>query len=388
MSKQSDTLKKLLALTVSTALFVTMAACGAPTQQPTAPQEPAADAQPQAQLPNPIVAVDGPEAFAAISSDIRLYPPVGGENVTYSIISNQVAQIQFTLDGRAYTYRAACTDEDISGVYQTFDNESHGVEADGPDWYASVSIRTIAGGNNGALARFSFAPVSYTLYTGDSVTVEILGELAISLAQTACPGLSQPESGSDPAQAAQDQQPPASAEDLDGDIRAMAPILDSVSRTLGVVSGQSWDGSDAASLWSALYLMGVNWGQTDARVTVDSDNAFCLVPANVMLEWAGALSPTLSALPELPAGLSSVSYDGASDAYRMELSDMGELETRIADYADLGNGAYSVSLKGYLGGDEAFGGVDFTLVKNPNLAGAEAPAFPFCVSAATAQSME
>ncbi len=139
------------------------------------------------QIPNPIVEVEDAAAFEELG--ISFDAPEGAADVVYSIISDEIAQIQFTYGGRAYTYRASCvTDiEDMHGVYETFDDTEQGVEADGADWYASVRIRTVDGGKSGALASWSYDPVNYTLWTADEVDTEAISALAVGLAEGVFP---------------------------------------------------------------------------------------------------------------------------------------------------------------------------------------------------------
>ena len=95
-------------------LPLVLAACAA---KPSAP-EPAETA---AQLPNPVADVAGASAFSRLG--IAIDAPKGAEGVRCSIIADRIAQILFAYGGRGYTYRAAKTEEDISGVYETFDDD-------------------------------------------------------------------------------------------------------------------------------------------------------------------------------------------------------------------------------------------------------------------------
>ena len=105
------------------------------------------------------------------------------------MISDQVAQVRFRFQGLEYTFRAAkeVEGEALHGVYKTFDEVELGIEADGVDWYASVRIRTVEEGRDGALATWDYDPVNYSLWTGDNATAEQVGELAVSLAQSVFP---------------------------------------------------------------------------------------------------------------------------------------------------------------------------------------------------------
>ena len=63
---------------------------------------------------SPFVDVDGPEDFADLKLSITA--PEGASEVSYCIAYETTARVDFTLDGHAYTYLAACTDDDISGI--------------------------------------------------------------------------------------------------------------------------------------------------------------------------------------------------------------------------------------------------------------------------------
>ncbi len=167
-------MKKAFAVLLAVALILVFGACGQ-----------SEDETDSSQLPNPVVEVTGSEDFEALG--FTIHAPENAENVQYSIIADTIAQIDFTLSGRSYTYRAAQTDEDISGVYETFDETEQSLEADGTDWSASVRMRTIGGGDNGALATWSFGETQYSLYTADAVDADSIGSVALALANTDFP---------------------------------------------------------------------------------------------------------------------------------------------------------------------------------------------------------
>lgn len=158
-------------------------------------KEPAAapeDAEaPAAGIPNPVA--EQPNAAALASFGYGIDAPENATNVRYSIISDKIAQVQFTLSEREYTYRAADEAEgDISGVYETFDEEAFAMETDADGWYSSVTVRSIKGGEGGALASFAYPPRQYTLFTPDAITAEEMGGIASALAERVCPREGEP----------------------------------------------------------------------------------------------------------------------------------------------------------------------------------------------------
>ncbi len=156
--------KKFFAAALAIALILIFGACGG--------ADPAAGQGEQ--LPNPVVEVEGSAAFSALGCFITV--PSGATDARYAIIADEIAQIQFTLERRAYTYRAANTAEDISGVYETFDAAETVSLGD-----ASARVETIGGGANGALAAWSAGETRYTLYTPDATDASTIGALALTL---------------------------------------------------------------------------------------------------------------------------------------------------------------------------------------------------------------
>lgn len=353
--------------------FLLALLCGC-TRAPSVGQVP--QDEPIAQVPNPVVDVDGPKAFDPLGFTIDA--PAGAENVRYSIIADQLAQVNFTLAGREYTYHAASTEDDITGVYETFDMEELNVQADGTDWYAEVNVRTISGGQRGAVALFFYEPVQYSLYTGDTITAQELVTLAVGLAEKACPRPAMTPEGD----------PDALEENVDGDaadIQAMHPVLDSIVRLVGVEEGARWTGKEEAEqLWTALYLLGVNWCESAEGTRVEG--AYLMVPKQLMAQWASAFGKGLGQLPEYPDNLSIMAYDAAEDAYQLELSDAGESETRIETCFLQDDGTYAVKVGLYLAEEERIGGMDFVLENNPHDSAGQSAAFPYTVRSATAET--
>lgn len=139
---------------------------------------------PRVSIPNPVVKVSDSSAFAAL--ELSLDVPTEAKDVEYSILAETVAQVRFSLeDDRVYIFRAAHTQEDISGVYATFDQEELGIDADTEGWSASIRVRTIDGGTSGALADWYSKETNtqYSLYTGRSVDREDFAALALKLAE-------------------------------------------------------------------------------------------------------------------------------------------------------------------------------------------------------------
>jgi len=180
-------MKKILSIVIALVLIFAFASCKkvvdeqAETTVPavTATTEPAATAEPAVELPNPIVEVEGAADFSDLGFIIT--PHQQADSVSYSIIGGTVAQIIFTLDGETFTYRGAVTTEDISGVYETFDPLPQTLELEGPGFKVDVVVNTIGGGNDGALAEWSYEDVRYSFYTPDATDFEDLTDVLLPI---------------------------------------------------------------------------------------------------------------------------------------------------------------------------------------------------------------
>lgn len=144
-------MKKLFCLLLSCFLVIGLVACG--TEEP-----------PFAQLVNPIRSVESPENYSHL---VDMRAPEGAEDCSYSIISDQVAQIRFTYEGVEYTMRGSYThyigDEDISGVHGPFDDaKAKTVPFDYYCDHYTVTLQYTTEG--GGLATWSFGSFRGSLY--------------------------------------------------------------------------------------------------------------------------------------------------------------------------------------------------------------------------------
>ena len=167
-------MKKILSIIIALVLIFLFASCKQPASQ-----------EQTSQLPNPIVEVDGSADFESLG--VTITAPEGAESAAYSIIADTTAQINFALDGRAYTYRAAETEDDISGVHETFDDAQETFNLNAADFSVAVLVRTIDGGAGGALATWSLDGVAYSLYSADASTIESMSDTALLCAYADLP---------------------------------------------------------------------------------------------------------------------------------------------------------------------------------------------------------
>ena len=121
-------MKKVLVFTLVFAMLFAFAACAGKNtdDKDTSPSVSDADAsqettQPDENenegVPNPVREVTSTDEFTKIG--LTLLPPENAENVRLSIISDSIAQIDFTSGGVEYTLRASRSTEDISGLFGT-----------------------------------------------------------------------------------------------------------------------------------------------------------------------------------------------------------------------------------------------------------------------------
>lgn len=140
-------------------------------------ETPAADAE-EIKSSNPMQDVSGPEDLAEIGVSMEL-PEAAGE-VQCFIISQVVAEANFTLDGTVYAYRGSATAEDFAGIFEEFEEEVSTIpSSEDMDVEGDLTIKTTKSG--GKLASWSKNGAGYTLYTASSVEEEVLVDLCREL---------------------------------------------------------------------------------------------------------------------------------------------------------------------------------------------------------------
>ncbi len=162
----------LLALTA-------FAGCGSSTDNPTGKSESETGTT---QIANPLVEVNGIADFTA-QLGFAIDAPEGASKITYTVIDSGIAQVNFMLDKRSYTYRASKTQTDISGVYETFDAPVY-IMVDTIDELGGfqLTVQTIGGGDDGALALWSRGGINCSLYTADKVDADTMSMVSLLLA--------------------------------------------------------------------------------------------------------------------------------------------------------------------------------------------------------------
>ena len=128
---------------------------------------------------DPVSKVEGPSALAALGLPIDA--PDGAEDVRYSTVSDTVAQVEFTFEGRGYCYRASRDDGDFSGVDEAFADEALRLNALYDGYEAEVLIRAPLSG--GRLAEWAWEETRYSLYTADELDDDAITSVSLKLAE-------------------------------------------------------------------------------------------------------------------------------------------------------------------------------------------------------------
>lgn len=166
-------MKKIIAIAVCILFAFTTVAC-------TADSPSDSDGQ-QAQIPNPVVEQKSAAAFEALG--ITIDAPDGAENIVYSIIGGELAEVRFTYGGNDYTYRASTVSDDISGVYDTF-SPAFTLDILYGEYGLPVSAEADSGAEGGSLVTWAEDGVNYSLYTASAVSEAALRGAVVAAMET------------------------------------------------------------------------------------------------------------------------------------------------------------------------------------------------------------
>ena len=99
-----------------------------------------------------------------------------------------------------------------------------------------------------------------------------------------------------------------------------------------------YDPEDPEFLWTSLYYMLSLYGQLDERAELTDDTL--ILPREVVQDYAAALYPDVSALPEIPAPISQrISWHRGDDTYRLARGDEGLSQVTVEPPIYLKSGA-------------------------------------------------
>ena len=181
--------------------------------------------------------------------------------------------------------------------------------------------------------------------------------------------------------------PAASAlESAGDDVNAMLPAFDSLIRIL-LDDDAVYDPNDPDFLWSAVYLMAVNWMSFDPAAEISEDWMSLILPVETVEELASALFADYDGLPDVPESMSgAVSYDEPLGMYYFTLSDAGEAFSQIDGLVSSNDGPLSVIVlfKAYGEGeeDEVLAQFEFAIQPNEHAAEIDEPRFLYSVVSA------
>lgn len=127
------------------------------------------------EIPNPFQQVEDPKGLEEIGLSMEI--PEEASSVECYIISGEIGEVSFELDGKKYSYRGAVHAEDFAGIFEEFEPEVTSVSDCGAD--EDLLVKTTVSG--GRLASWSKNGAKYTLYTPSAATDEEIFELCINL---------------------------------------------------------------------------------------------------------------------------------------------------------------------------------------------------------------
>lgn len=123
---------------------------------------------------NPFSNVDGSEAFLELGIDADA--PENAENVSYSIIDGEIADISFELDGHEYLFRASYQSGDFTGIY------GEEISAEIIDAQSSACLYVVSDGiKNYTKVHWSDGRVNYYLANMDGADKDTVKDIALGL---------------------------------------------------------------------------------------------------------------------------------------------------------------------------------------------------------------
>ncbi len=171
---------------------------------------------------------------------------------------------------------------------------------------------------------------------------------------------------------------PGAVMSLENNLENMLMPMDALMMCM-VENNYEYNVSDPTVFWASLYYMLGNYGTKRDLVTVG--NSDMTVPRQVVQEYATALFADYEELPEIPENLkAAIHYEEDSDSYIVSLGDRGMSQSKVVDYADNGDGTYTVVAR--LCGtddDSTICEWNFTLVENSYADGIQNPLFLYSI---------
>lgn len=143
------------------------------------PVKPEIQKEEREEIPDPTVEVEGVWAFAGVGADIEV--PVGAENARYFIISDKIAEIQFTRNGVPYSYRASQFEDDLTGI------QSQVQEVEGLQAVIGDHVIPIQEADGRLIAVWRWGQISYSLSAQEQVDGGIMRTFVEELGRETMP---------------------------------------------------------------------------------------------------------------------------------------------------------------------------------------------------------
>ena len=155
-------------LAMATAASITSCAISCPAEDPNLSETVGGECNLGGmQIPNPVKSYSEPEEIATILG-FTVRPFAEAENVRYSTISDDIAQVNFSRDGVEYTLRANDENTDFSGVYTPVKSEEYRFVTYVWDECIQFTTKTLTDGNFLITWKNSQKEIYYSLYVEGS----------------------------------------------------------------------------------------------------------------------------------------------------------------------------------------------------------------------------
>ena len=135
------------------------------------------------------------------------------------------------------------------------------------------------------------------------------------------------------AQSQQESQPEASLETVQGSAPAQADASQSMYPAVHALvmamteNHLDYDPENPEFLWTSLYYMLSLYGQMDERAQITDDTL--ILPSEVIQDYAAALYPDVSSLPEVPAPISARIAPNGDGTYRLARGEEGLTQVTV-----------------------------------------------------------
>lgn len=163
----------------------------------------------------------------------------------------------------------------------------------------------------------------------------------------------------------------------------MLPVLDSLTRNMGIEGEVAYSAADAEFFWTQLYLYGENWASLDPQVKLE--NGSLIVPSSVMWDFAKASFGDFTETLTIPEGFTGIRYDVAADAFVLTIEESTQFTYIVIErYATDADGHLLVSVGLYAYAEQAdeadhrLGGLMIALSEAQTSDGSEPP-YPYYV---------